>query len=118
MINHPCSIWVRESRKNYMWLWKHTYSLCKEYSARYGKIHSMEAMLMDELYNPPVNIPKGKQTPFAQAMPDQYKNANAITAYRQYYLAEKIRFAKWKTGNIPEWFANKSPIYIAETIPF
>jgi hypothetical protein len=102
-----------------MWLWKHAYALCKEYSARYGnKVHSMEAMLMDELYNAPVNIPKGKITPFAQAMPEQYKDENAVTAYRKYYINEKQRFAKWKIGNIPEWFANKSPIYIAETIPF
>jgi hypothetical protein len=110
MINHPCSIWVRESRKNYMWLWKHAYSLCKEYSARYGKVHSMEAMLMDGLYSPPVNIPRGKRTQFVQAMPDQYKNENPVIGYRQYYLAEKTRFAKWKTGVIPAWFSASDPL--------
>lgn len=118
MINHPCSIWARETRSNYMWLWKHAKALCAEYTKRYGKVHIMEQMLMGGLYNPPKNIAKGKLTPFAQAMPEQYKNVNAITAYRQYYLGEKTRFAKWKIGNIPEWFANNSPIYIEETIPF
>lgn len=118
MINHPCNIWTRETRSNYMWLWKHAKALCAEYTKRYGKIHVMEQMLMGGLYNPPKNIAKGKLTPFAQAMPDQYKNVNAITAYRQYYLGEKRRFAKWKTGNVPEWYANNSPIYIEELIPF
>ena len=113
MINHPCTIWVRESRANYMWLWKHAYALCKEYSARYGnKIHSMEAMLMDDLYNPPVNIPKGKLTPFVQAMPEQYKNENAVIAYRKYYINEKVRFAKWKNSSAPEWFVLKQPEFL------
>ena len=118
MINHPCTIWTRETRSNYMWLWKHAKALCAEYTKRYGKVHVMEEMLMSGLYNPPKNIAKGKLTPFAQAMPDQYKNVNAITAYRQYYLGEKTKFAKWKTGNVPEWYANNSPIYIEELIPF
>lgn len=49
-------------------------------------------------------------TPFAQAMPDQYKHQNAVIAYRQYYLGEKARFAKWKCGNIPLWFQEKNPV--------
>lgn len=118
MINHPCTIWTRTSRDNYLWLWKHTYSLCKEYTRRYGKVHAMEKMLMDELYSPPRNIPKGKVTPFAQAMPDQYKDQNAVVAYRKYYINEKTRFAKWKSGNEPKWFTNKSYDVIEEPIPF
>jgi hypothetical protein len=43
-------------------------------------------------------------TPFAQAMPDQYKHEDAVMAYRQYYLAEKSKIAKWKHGNAPDWF--------------
>jgi hypothetical protein len=42
--------------------------------------------------------------PFAQAMPDQYKNSDAVRAYRDYYIYEKSRFAKWKTGNVPSWY--------------
>jgi len=37
-------------------------------------------------------------------MPEEYKNANAVEAYRAYYLGEKTRFAKWKDGNIPSWW--------------
>jgi hypothetical protein len=109
MINHPCTIWARETRANYLWLWKHAYSLCKEYTARYGKIHAMESMLMDGLFNPPSNIKKGKLTPFAQAMPEQYKDSNAVIAYRKYYINEKARFAKWKNSSGPEWFVQKQP---------
>lgn len=38
-----------------------------------------------------------------QAMPDQYKHDNAVIAYRNYYLGEKMEFAKWKKRNTPEW---------------
>jgi hypothetical protein len=112
MINHPCTIWTRETRANYLWLWKHAYSLCKEYTRRYGKVHVMEKMLMDELYDPPANITKGKLTPFAQAMPDQYRNSDAVIAYRNYYINEKARFAKWKNCEVPEWFALKQPDFL------
>lgn len=119
MINHPCTIWVRESRANYMWLWKHAYALCKEYTARYGKVHVMEAMLMDGLYTPPVNIPKAKLTPFAQAMPEQYKDSDAIIAYRKYYINDKKRFAKWKNSVVPTWFSEENPeLEIYADLPF
>jgi hypothetical protein len=79
-----------------MWLWKHAYGLAKEYTRRYGRVHVMEKMLMEDLYNPPKNITKGKMTPFAQAMPDQYRDFDAVIAYRKYYINEKKRFAKYR----------------------
>jgi hypothetical protein len=44
-------------------------------------------------------------------MPEQYKNADAVTAYRAYYLGEKTKFAKWKLGNVPEWFILKDSFH-------
>jgi hypothetical protein len=118
MINHPCTIWTRETRANYIWLWRHAYALCKEYTRRYGKVHVMEQMLMNELYDPPVNITKGKITPFAQAMPEQYKDTNAVVAYRKYYINEKVRFAKWKNSQAPNWFVEKNSEIVDEPLPF
>jgi hypothetical protein len=44
-------------------------------------------------------------TPFAQAMPDEYKHEDAVIAYRQYYQSpEKRRLASWKKRPKPEWF--------------
>jgi len=108
MINHPCNIWTRTTSENYLWLWKHAYALCKEYTRRYGKVHSMESMLLNELYDCPANLQKGKLTTFVQAMPEQYKNENAIVAYRSYYINEKAAFAKWKATEVPDWFAEKT----------
>ena len=53
---------------------------------------------------PPMKIPYGDLTPFAQAMPDKYKNSDSVQAYRDYYIHEKSRFAKWKFTEPPEWY--------------
>jgi hypothetical protein len=118
MINHPCTIWARESRANYVWLWRHAYALCKEYTQRYGKVHAMERMLVDELYDPPINIPKLKLTPFAQAMPEQYRGENAVVAYRKYYITAKVDIAKWKMNNAPTWYKERCADIVKEPIPF
>jgi hypothetical protein len=36
--------------------------------------------------------------------PDKYKiPGNAVKAYRQFYLGEKMKFAKWTRRRSPEW---------------
>jgi len=49
-----------------------------------------------------IDLPDIPQTPFAQAMPSQYRSECAVTAYRAYYMGEKARFATWKTQT-PDW---------------
>ena len=50
-------------------------------------------------------IINGPQTPYAQAMPDEYRSSDAIEAYRDYYWLDKRRFAKWEKGTeAPKWW--------------
>jgi hypothetical protein len=52
-------------------------------------------------------IPDVGMTPFAQAMPDEFKNECAVTAYRDYYLYDKRYNIKveWNKGRCkPEWW--------------
>ena len=109
MINHPCTKWSMESLHNYNWLVHHGYALCKEYTYRYGKIHSMQELYEKYLYQIPhgfFKIDIDHRTEFAQAMPDQYKvKDDAISAYRKYYIGEKNRFAKWTKREIPLWYS-------------
>ncbi|MFW6233521.1 MAG: pyrimidine dimer DNA glycosylase/endonuclease V [Nanoarchaeota archaeon] len=95
--NHPCTIWTRESIGNYKWLVKHSFEMCKEYTRRYGRIHKTQEIIKWNKKNTP-NLKKKRKTPFVQAMPDKYKDKDAIKAYRNFYLGEKMRFAKWKCG--------------------
>ena len=102
-LNHPCSKWTRLTRNNFNWLCEMTEELFKEYTLRYGKQHKSYSIFQTCKDNCNV-IPEGDLTPFAQAMPDEYKNSDAITAYRTYYLKDKKEFSKWKMGNTPYWF--------------
>jgi hypothetical protein len=103
--NHPSAKWVRESNNNYMWAWCLMQGLCKEYTKRYGKIHSTETKLLDKLYDPPKNIAISYKTPIPQCMPDEYKCDDVVQAYRNYYIGGKKDIAVWKHGNYPEWWS-------------
>ena len=102
MMNHPCTIWVRSSMQNYMYLLVLGISLGKEYTYRYGKTHKSVEEVIKKL--PDIDLPDKGITPFAQAMPDEYKNGNAVQAYRNYYHVAKS-FAKWVKGReAPSWW--------------
>ena len=104
-IQHPSAVWVRDNAYNYHWLYQMWSCLHEEFKIRYGKEHKSYVVLKDLLRNPPKNIPLN--IPFhqpTQAMPDDVKNKDSITAYRNYYIKYKNSFATWKTS-IPEWYS-------------
>jgi hypothetical protein len=83
----------------------HGLALCAEYKARYGKEHKSKAVI-DFVAALPLRmaLPAVTMPPFAQAMPDQYRQFDTVAAYRAFYRGEKARFATWKTGT-PDWWA-------------
>jgi hypothetical protein len=104
--NHPSAVWARQNVLTYCWLWELLCCCCEEYTKRYDKIHATERKgLMDTLGEVPNNITMGSFTRPPQCMPDEYKNEDTIKAYQDYYIGEKIAFAKWKHGKTPDWFA-------------
>jgi hypothetical protein len=102
--NHPCCKWARESSDNFDWVIQHSWGLYDEYRLRYGdKLHkSGELIKIIENYGFHF-INKGL-TPFALAMPDEYKTNDPVQSYRQYYQS-KSSIAKWEKGREkPEWY--------------
>jgi len=102
--NHPCTIWARECWENYEWLCKLTLEMCTEYTKRYGRKHAGEDICSWYYKNAPFLPGLGKITPFAQAMPEECRNVNAVTAYRNYYVKYKKEIARWAYSETPEWF--------------
>lgn len=103
--NHPSAIWARKADSNYVWLWCLLVSLCKEYTHRYGKIHLCQRSgLVQRLMELPAGIPVGPFTPPTPAMPDEYKTADALQSYHNYYNGSKSKFATWKQRPVPKWF--------------
>jgi len=102
--NHPCTRWVGDSRANFNWAAMHGIGLCTEYTNRYHKIHACERGIL-HLMQMAEMIPDGPLTPFAQAMPVEYKCIDPVRAYRTYYINDKKPFAKWeKLNNTPAWW--------------
>ena len=99
---HPCTIWASTSQGNWDWLIRHGMALCAEYTKRYGKVHKSQAVI-EHCKNLKLAFGSQHQTPFPQAMPPQYKDDCAVTAYRAYYHGEKAYFATWKTQK-PDWW--------------
>ena len=123
MLNHPSTIWARQSLANFEWLYQHGIALCNEYTYRYDKRHgSLDRIingmkLLEE--NDSFGFPHSGLTPVSIAMDDSYRidldeysqrNPNwtgwdfVIASYRHYYLEGKWRIAEWRNNRRPEWF--------------
>jgi hypothetical protein len=105
-INHPCTIWIRESTMNYDWAWKLFQGLNLQFLMRRNKEHESWKKLSHILGTTPEGMPCKGLTPFAQAMPEQYKCDDAVKAYRAYYKGEKAKFATWNWNGAatPYWW--------------
>jgi hypothetical protein len=103
--NHPSTIWTRQSIHHYRWLVQHGLEICNEFTKRYGKSHKTQAVLEWCRDNEP-SIPDNGFTPPPQCMPEQYQDNDTITAYRKFYIEDKIAIKKLnynKLNNKPEW---------------
>jgi len=115
MLNHPSTIWARQSIANFHWLYQHGMALCEEYTYRYDKIHgSHDRIITGMRQREGINhsFPHSGLTPVTIAMDDKYRIENTfddewdfvIESYRHYYLEGKWRIAEWKQDRRPEWF--------------
>ena len=106
-LNHPCTIWAYESRENFNYLYDIGIALCREYTYRYGKKHKCEAVIREcKRLSRNIKFSTRIDTPPAQAMPDEYKSSNVITAYRAYYVGEKSHLFKWTGRPTPKFIDN------------
>lgn len=102
--NHPCTIWAGQSRKNFEWLLNLGLALTREYTARFGKRHASKDILEFCILHILI-LPDGDLTPFAQAMPDEFKHQDPVTAYRGYYRIAKASILTYKYSQTPSFLA-------------
>jgi len=105
--HHPSVLWAAENDCNYSWLTYHFYALGSEYTRRYNKKHKTIDKFSGELSYPPRSIaPSPRQTPFALAMPDEYKFFDTpVDCYRAYYAGVKSKMDRFTyRGRVkPAW---------------
>ena len=100
--NHPSTIWCRQNKNQYRWLYNHMIALGQEYTARYNKEHMSITKCRLPLFQYPVGIPEGKFEQPPQCMPDEYKDECSVKAYWKYYIGEKGNIANLKTEKLYE----------------
>ena len=102
--HHPCTVWAGDTRANFEWLSHHALGLLSEYTKRFNKTHACyEPILNMRLLAYLVEPLTLSITPFALAMPDEYRDDDVVKAYRAYYHSKT--FAKWEKGTpAPDWW--------------
>lgn len=100
---HPSVLWAGDGRAHFDWLARFGKALCAEYTWRYGRRHASEDVI-DAVSAPP-DMPGIDWCDPPQAMPDAYKQADTVAAYRAFYRAEKAGFAKWTRRRVPAFMA-------------
>jgi hypothetical protein len=112
--NHPVTIWCRASKANFVWTLDLVDEMHTEWKYRYGHPESKQHKSYLRAQYLREHMPSDESfeilllTPFALAMPDQYKDpsGDAVSSYRAYYMSpEKTRIAKWaKRRSAPSWW--------------
>ena len=106
---HPCTLWAMQTRANYRYAYDLYQAMLVEYTHRYGKVHGASKHRF-ALGNAPKFIPDGWWTPHPQCFSglDHLKTDEQfpIRAYREFYKADKLKFARYNKGrSMPEWMA-------------
>lgn len=108
-VRHPCVLWVEHSYSNFVWLAHLARELNREYCYRFDKTCAHKSIaVLDEIECSSHHYNDIGLTTFAQAMPEQYKVPdNAVQAYRNFYIGEKLKFARWSKRHQPDWLEQR-----------
>lgn len=108
-VNHPSAVWVRQSSRHYIYVYRLFRQLCWEYHYRYGKQHKTEVLLLRPLAMLPDNIPQEGWTDPPQCMDNEYKvEGDTVQAYRNYYNQGKAHLKQWTIRLKPDWITDET----------
>jgi len=100
---HPCSVWVRTSRENYLWLWEHYNALLNVVYERRGTYHKYNEFKW-WLKLQAKHLPSLGQTPFVNCAANSekgisYKHIEDVILAYQLYINHR-----WDTDKrMPTW---------------
>ena len=106
---HPCTLWAMDTKSNYNFAYRLYCDMLDEYTHRYGKIHGASKH-KDAIEYGQRFIPDGMMLDHPQCFSglDHLKTEEMypIKAYREFYKADKLKFARYSKGrSMPEWMA-------------
>ena len=103
-VNHPSTVWARQSDEHYDWLYKHFKALSAEFYERFSHNHTSWLKLRMFLSKMPKKIKSNGWVDPPQCMPDAYKDEDTMTAYNVYYMS---KYTDWLAAGRPmKWNGN------------
>ena len=107
---HPCTLWAMETKSNYAFAFSLYKEMLLEYESRYGRLHGAGKhffSLRDGIaFLPDGNITKHPQC-FGKYTHLKTNEDFPIFAYRNFYIADKLNFARWRYTQKPHWLIQK-----------
>lgn len=124
--HHPCTKWAGNSYDNFIWLIEYVRGLTDEHTYRYGTIPVSVRQTQEvvryahQVYDAMERegCAENGLTPFALAMPNEFKCDDAVQSYRNLYVYGKSDIAFWKKNRpAPQWYLDiqKSKVTINDT---
>jgi hypothetical protein len=102
-VNHPCNVWVRATKGNYVWLYEHFVALCEEYTKRFGKIHKSFAEKNTYLAVFPRS--EGSLTDFPNCAKNDSLGIDCSAIEDVCEAYKKYLTLRWDTDKVtPRWF--------------
>ena len=101
---HPMTIWVGNSGDNFFWSIQLLDQLIYQYTVRYKKVH--KTIRISNLLHSKHKLWHSWKTEFTRpplCMPDEYKSDDYVQSYRNYYIGDKKRFARYTNTSTPEF---------------
>ena len=101
---HPMTIWVGDSGDNFFWSVQLLDQPLYQYTVRYKKVH--KTIKISNLLHSKHKLWHTWKTKFTRpplCMPDEYKSDDYIQSYRNYYIGDKKRFARYTSVDTPEF---------------
>lgn len=108
--NHPSVIWAGANQLQYNWVQQLAYELYREWQFRFNKPHAC-FVAWQAMYTA---IPFLEFFPWQdppQVMPEVYRGPDCATAYRRYYIVEKLNQSRPAT-----WTGRDLPTFISEAL--
>jgi len=115
---HPMTMWISSNLQNYMYACEIGLELAREYTHRFGKVHTCEQHLHWLKEHVPSHFEEHKSDTayysiqgIPECMPEGYRSPDVTEAYRKYYIEEKSIFARYKTG-LPEFMITRKELSV------
>jgi len=102
-VNHPSTIWARQSSANWINLAEHCDGLLAEFTERFDKQHKCASVLEECLDRFKFSLfDCHRELPLPLCMPDEFKGPDVVESYRRYYSSKpNIRYP---VNKVPSWF--------------